>query len=273
MNYFKVLFISLFLIFSLVFFSYSDVPKPSSKNNTQHTLKKLNDEKKEKKKDLENQNKNISPEIPDKKPITSDQDKIIKENDNEKKNTINIDTKILAMAAIFPGLVALFLPFLFKFLEWKRRPILELCFNEKIEEPYFKSLVGNFGYKPIELDGNVVRVFLPTLNSRLKVRNKGKATAKNVQTRVEKVELLTNGNLDRIIHYHPTKIKWSGEFYWTSVDIVKDSYFFLDLFYSANAKIDSVNDFLYDLYNRQLSKTQVKFLVDRAPVRGVLKLY
>jgi hypothetical protein len=184
----------------------------------------------------------------------------------EQKSIFDSGTYLLAFAGIFSGLVALFLTFLDKIQKWIKRPKLMLCFDETGKEPYVKNLAFNPYYPIIELDGSSIEIFLPMLNSRLKIRNYGKSTAKNVQVRIEKIELIKDGQIDKTIHYHPTKIKWSGEFHWNPVDIVGDSHFFLDLFYTINANKKFVENYLYNFYDKQLSMEQIQFSINKVQI-------
>lgn len=167
----------------------------------------------------------------------------------------------ILIASIVAALIALYLG------SWRdslRKPKLELCFNENGEEPYAHKI--SFGLlKEIELSGQILKIYLPGFNSRVLVYNKGKSTAKNVQSRVEKIELLKNGTPDRTLYYHPTRIKWSGEPVqvqdWNPVDIPPKSHFFMDLFRVINETTQEIVDFNYDFYGRKIEKEHLAEIV------------
>lgn len=155
-------------------------------------------------------------------------------------------TLISAVMIFLTILVALYLG------DWKerlRRPKLKLCFNENKEYPYFQTLAFERFGQPIEFAGQTIYIFRPGFNARLKVINTGKSTAKNVQARVEKIELYKGNNKTAPTrHYHPTIVKWSGEPNWGFVDIFPKSHFFLDVFWAKNetsSEIFSFNDTRY----------------------------
>ncbi|MFC1819773.1 hypothetical protein ACFLZG_01630 [Thermodesulfobacteriota bacterium] len=110
-----------------------------------------------------------------------------------------------------------------------RKPILKVCFDESGKEPYTHKI--SFGLlKEINLSGQILRINIPGFNSRVLIYNDGKSTAKNVLSRVEKIELYQNRTLEKTLYYHPTRIKWSGEPVqvqdWNPVDIPPKSHFF-----------------------------------------------
>jgi len=147
------------------------------------------------------------------------------------------------------------------------KPKLVIRFNPS-NEPYFHKLsIGT--YAPlIERHGRRHEIFRPFFNSRIMVFNDGKSTAKKVLARVEKIEFAKGRSAipDYVLHYHPTAIKWSGERFCSPVDIVAQSHFFLDLFWSKSDTIDAIFTFNMDLYKKRnidiLEEELMEILVD-----------
>ena len=170
---------------------------------------------------------------------------------------------IVASATFVTSLVALYLG------SWRsmlRKPKLKLCFEERGAEPYFRKTLafGHLAY--IELDSKNVPLYKPGFNARVKVFNEGKSTAKKVEVKVEKIELLNNSALQSVQHYHPTTIKWSGEFEWNPVDIIPKSHFFLDLFYSVNETKEEIINFNYVFYRGALYKKSLNEIFERKKI-------
>ena len=95
---------------------------------------------------------------------------------------------------------------------WRYRPKLTAEFEKVrplIEDIYFEDT------------GNLIRHF------RLKIVNLGRRASEETEARVEKVVEIGN----KVTWYHPTSLKWSGEFNWGTVTIPTKSHFFLDLFH------------------------------------------
>lgn len=90
----------------------------------------------------------------------------------------------------------------------------------------------------------------------------GKSTAKKVQARVEKIELCHNEEKETHF-YHPTILKWSGEYGYDFVDIIPKSYFFLDVFYAINETIEEVIDFNYNDFRREIDKDTLEKIVKK----------
>ena len=149
---------------------------------------------------------------------------------------------ISAFAVLFTGLVALYVG------DWKeklQRPILSFSFNT--EEPFMRKL--SFGHYPpvIRYGGYDVDIIKPGFNTRVKIENNGFSTAKKVQSRIEKIEFFKNGAQNaKTTYYHPTAVKWSGEMQWNPIDIPPKSFFFLDVFLSANETIGEILSFNLD---------------------------
>jgi hypothetical protein len=164
-------------------------------------------------------------------------------------------------AAIVSALIALYLG------SWRdslKKPKLAICFSEDGKDPYFRALPFNPFYELITVDGTSLEIFKPMLNIRIKVENYGKSTARKVQARVEKVELYEDdSNKLQTIYYHPTKVKWSGEYGWNPVDIVAGSHFFLDVLHVLNENTDYMCEYHYELYNKQLSKKKLKAIINQ----------
>jgi len=169
---------------------------------------------------------------------------------------------IVSLGPILASLVALYLGY------WKKRwerPKLKLFFREEHKYPYFDLIAFNpYENIDITLSGRAIKIYRPGLNVRIKVGNIGKSTAKNVQARVEKIELVSSGN-KQTKYYHPTIIKWSGEKEWNPVDIVHQSYFFLDTFFVINEMTDVIAAFNVDLYK------QSNIYIDEQILKDILK--
>ena len=150
---------------------------------------------------------------------------------------------ITAFSTLLAVLVALYLG------DWKARlekPRLKLSYVENKEYPYFHTLAFEpFGI-PVDIHGQITDIYRPGFNARVKVVNTGKTTAKNVEAKIEKIEFYRNNStIAPTRYYHPTTVKWSGEREWDPVDIVPESHFFLDLFWSKSettSEIFSFND-------------------------------
>lgn len=134
----------------------------------------------------------------------------------------------------FIGLVALGVAFLRPFLDYFNRPKLDIKFDCQ-HESYCRKLASGYFTNMFMFKGYLLSVHIPFFSSRIKVINRGNTTARRVQARIEKIELIKDHNRPhRTIYYHPTQIKWSGELDWSDIDIIPHSHFFLDLFWSKN---------------------------------------
>jgi len=170
------------------------------------------------------------------------------------KNLKGYGGLISAGATFFTALVALYLG------SWRsmlRRPRLNLCFDEKGGRPYITKSIAFGKLDLIVLNGQNIPLYKPGFNSRVKVSNRGKSTAKKVDVKVEKIELFEDGKPKNVQHYHPTTVKWSGEFDWNPVDIVAKSHFFLDLFYSINETKDAIINFNHEFYQGAIYKASL----------------
>lgn len=172
--------------------------------------------------------------------------------------------------------------------EFFRRPKLAISFNAQ-KDPFVHKLPFEEIHS-IELD-ELMKFFTPGFNSRVKVLNRGKTTARKVQARVEKIVLKDlKGGQPETKYYHPTVIKWSGEKDWNPVDIVPHSHFFLDLFWSKNETSEEILNFFNDLYRdhevkeeilRDIIQSDIKpaerifwnVWIDTSYPRGVAKFY
>lgn len=167
---------------------------------------------------------------------------------------------IAAFAAVFTAFVALYLG------DWRarlRKPKLRLFFSEKKEYPYFHKLAFEGYSQPIDFVGQTIYLLKPGFNSRVKVYNKGKSSAKGVQTKVERIVLKDkNSGTSSERFYHPTTVKWSGERDWNAVDIVPESHFFLDLFWSKNEKSSEVTKFNNIKYREEIDKGILQDIVE-----------
>jgi len=171
---------------------------------------------------------------------------------------------ISAFGALFAALIALYLG------DWKnrlQRPKLQLSFNENKQYPYFHNLSFEPFGTPIDIHGQITDIYCPGFNARVKIVNNGKTTAKNVEARVEKIEFFKNNvTISPTRFYHPTAIKWSGEKDWEPVDIVPESHFFLDLFWSKNeasSEIYSFNEARIKHYGIDLRSKLLKEIIDK----------
>jgi hypothetical protein len=164
-------------------------------------------------------------------------------------------------AALIAAVTALYLGV---WRPWLRRPKLKIYFCEKHREPYFHNLAFGSYEQPIDFVGQVIHILKPGLNVRVKVHNHGKATARGVQVRVEKIVLAENNSKaheERL--YHPTTVKWSGERDWGPVDIVPDSHFFLDVFWSISEEPLRVFEFNKSAYRGEIDERLLRDIVDR----------
>lgn len=146
-----------------------------------------------------------------------------------------------AAASLSAVLAALYLG---SWRDIRRKPRIKLFFNENKSYPYFHKLsFGSFD-KSIDFEGHKIDILIPGFNARIKVANKGKSTARNVQARIEKIEFKKHNEISApTTYYHPTKVKWSGESTWNPIDIVPQSHFFLDIFHAINLTSDEIAAF------------------------------
>jgi hypothetical protein len=164
--------------------------------------------------------------------------------------------KLLAISAIIPGITALLMPFFYDFLGFLNRPIINLKFEHC--NPYIRKLAWEPFKKRYKLRSKEFLVYKILCNIRILVCNSGKTTAKNVVVRIEKIEFYeeaTNNLRIDPIHYHPTTVKWSGEDDYTPVDILPNSFFFLDLIRFVNEQKKDLVDFNYQLYQKKIPRT------------------
>lgn len=143
-------------------------------------------------------------------------------------------------------LVALFLGLRENIIKLLYKPNLKLYFEDG-KEPYCHKISFEEFETEMEFFDHKFYFQRPGFNSRIKIANEGKTTAKNVQVYVERVELydLQNNLIEPAIHYHPTKIKWSGEMNWSPVNIISESYFLLDVFWCRNETLEEIVEFNY----------------------------
>ncbi len=145
------------------------------------------------------------------------------------------------MGPYFIALCALIVGFKDKIIEALTKPKLVICFTQDKEEFFHKIL-----FAPIEKIRDPIKnmtyvIRQPGINSRVSVWNKGSRAARKVQVRLEKIVFHDkNGKFYKEIFYHPSLVKWSGEKEYGTVDITRDSYFFLDLFYIINESRDEI---------------------------------
>jgi len=141
----------------------------------------------------------------------------------------------------FIGSVALLVGFKDIIINYLKRPRIKPLFKEKEEEYYHKIL-----FNPLEeiidpITNTKYFIRQPGFNSRVAIWNKGRSTAKKVQVRLVDINLYNKDiKFIRRKVYHPSLVKWSGEKTYGSIDIPRDSKFFLDLFYSVNETNEEV---------------------------------
>ena len=135
----------------------------------------------------------------------------------------------------FIGSVALFVGLKDIIFNFFGRPQIMPLFKESEEEYYHKILFNPIEEISDDLAGIKYTIRQPGFNSRLAIWNKGRSTAKNIQVRLVDVNIY-NKEMKFVKRkvYHPSLVKWSGERAYGSIDIPRDSKFFLDLFYSIN---------------------------------------
>jgi len=157
------------------------------------------------------------------------------------KNMDKHASLLSAIGALTAAFVALYLG------DWKarlERPKLKLTFKNAGKYPYFHNLSFGSYDSPINLDGQSFSLQCPGFNSRVRIDNNGKTTAREVQAKIEKIKFTDlNGKKLADSFYHPTTVKWSGEKDWRTVDIVPDSHYFLDLFWSKNETTSEIYKF------------------------------
>ena len=141
---------------------------------------------------------------------------------------------ISPFATLLSTLTALFVALYLGIIREKiRKPRLKLYFLENGQYPYFFRL--SFGHlkDSIRLStGDIIELLVPGFSARVKVKNIGKTTAKEIQARIEKIEFIDPER--HTTFYHPTAVKWSGEQEIGTVDIASGSHFFLDIFFAIN---------------------------------------
>jgi hypothetical protein len=141
----------------------------------------------------------------------------------------------------FIGSVALFVGLKDIIFNFFKRPRIKPLFKQHEEEYCHKIL-----FNPLEeigdpLTGIKYIIRQPGFNSRVAIWNEGKSTAKSVQVRLMDIDIY-NKELKFVKRkvYHPSLVKWSGERTYGSIDIPRDSKFYLDLFYSINESNEEV---------------------------------
>jgi len=178
-----------------------------------------------------------------------------------------------AVAALFAALIALYLG------DWKSRlgkPKLKLFFKEDKEYPFCHKIAFEPFEPPLDINGQLTGISRPGFNARVKIENKGKKTARKVEAKIEKIEFFKNGErISPTRYYHPTPVKWSGQKDWAPVDIVPNSHFFLDLFWSQNestSEIFSFNEAKFKSYGILLEAENLKKIIEDA-IRPTQEIY
>lgn len=183
---------------------------------------------------------------------------ISNENSEWKLTPALIAQSLSAFGSFFASGVALYLGY---FRARWNRPRLQLAF--KTDDPFYHQL--SVGAYPLFLifQCSPIEIHKPFFNSRIKVFNTGKTTAKNVLARIEYIEFLsTQDRKPYPIYYHPSIVKWSGERDWNSIDIVAGSHHFLDMFWSVNETDEAILRFNMDNYKLQGLAIKEKTLLE-----------
>jgi hypothetical protein len=169
---------------------------------------------------------------------------------------------ITAFAMLFSVLVALYLG---ELRECVLKPKLSIVFDNSKKYPFYQKLSYGAFKKGIDFGGYKVDISIPGFNARVKINNDGDSTAKKVEARVEKIEFYENSSIKTpSAAYHPTAIKWSGEFDWKPVNINQKSHFFLDIFWVINETIDEIVSFNTDnlkIYGVNIEKEILRKIV------------
>jgi hypothetical protein len=194
------------------------------------------------------------------------------------------------MAAIATFITAIVALYLGSWRDKLRSPKLKICFKEVKRPPYFKVIPFDPYDKHIyEFRDSLICFFKPGFNALVKILNVGKATARRVSVKIEKIEFISkkpDNNSERF--YHPSTVKWSGEKGWDSVDIIPGSHYFLDTFYSINEtkyEIKKLNKAIYfDAIGDQMMQEIINEInpseeiywnvwVDKSYARGIPQCY
>ena len=192
---------------------------------------------------------------------------------------------LLGFGPWFTGIVALFLGL--NIINYLRRPRLKVQFEKNKIEYAHKLLFDKIPPRLRDpLTNRKYDLRQPGFNSRVKVINKGRTVARNVQARIESVKCHDKLKvLKHQIYYHPSAVKWSGEKEYNKIDIAPHAgYFFLDLVYSINETHSEIFD-----YHRHLGEDILTGLigdqedysnkvywavwVDRSYPRGIPEIY
>lgn len=158
---------------------------------------------------------------------------------------------------------------------WKEiieKPILKVYFEKGEKYPYYHKLAFGRYKKSIEFVDQILFVYRPGINIRFMVFNDGETSAKNVQTKLEKIEFIKDKKVIHTRHYHPTVIKWSGERSYDPVDIPPKSFFFLDIFRVINETEEetlSFNMIKYKYFRIPISEDILREVIkSRIPLSG-----
>ena len=177
-------------------------------------------------------------------------------------NTLNKYSSLLsATAAFVAAVIALYLG------DWKSRfekPKLKLTFKSENKYPFFQTLAFGTFNVPVDIHGQVADISRPGFNARVMIENIGKTTARNVEAKIEKIEFEDKTHTSTR-YYHPTTVKWSGEKDWSPIDIVPNSYFFLDLFWAKNettSEILAFNEEKFKNYGALIDRKILKKIID-----------
>ncbi|TSA27847.1 hypothetical protein D4R71_01500 [bacterium] len=163
-----------------------------------------------------------------------------------KDNSSKILNWITALSTLSAVLASLYLGY------WKekfQKPKLKIEFSES--KPYIQKIAFEPYNKFLLLYNAKLLIYRPGINVRIKVKNRGKTIARDVNARLEKIEFYSSDTTLDTKFYHPTDIKWSGQKGWKEVNIAPKSFFFLDALWVKNETLYEVYNFNYQRYRNQ----------------------
>jgi hypothetical protein len=144
---------------------------------------------------------------------------------------------VVVLGPWFTGFAALLIAFALNFVvPWYKKPRLRVEF-EKGKPEYTRDLLFDeiCRFDDPQYDEPFI-LRQPGFNSRVKIVNRGRSVARNLQARLESIKWFDKSKgIMHEISYHPSAVKWSGEKEYNKIDIAPHgSFFFLDLVYSIN---------------------------------------
>lgn len=155
----------------------------------------------------------------------------------------------------FIGICALIVGFSNRIISYIRKPILKIFFNPDNKEYQHNMLFGILVKIRDPITKKEYRISRPGFNSRVCIQNVGIDPARKAQARIESIKIYNKKReLVEEAIYHPSVIKWSGEKGYTPVDIMGESFFFLDLFYAINETREEIVNFNQRLGNETITE-------------------